>query len=186
MSDVRLTLDLTDALTGIAHWYPGTEDPPRTTMSTTHVVYGSKPPIRTDVLSLRRQTTDTLTSYALLVCEERDLHTTLHGDDVPALTRFLAAHAEWLAGFDTYAPQELRHLAHLLEQVVRQTMPARVKQIAPCPEDGCGGILEAVVRRDDDLLPSNVHCDGEHHHTWPPHQWLALGRRASTFLGATG
>jgi hypothetical protein len=218
VSDVRTTGHLTDALADINRWYPGTADPPRTLTSHTRITYGSRPPLPADVLSLRAETVDTLTSWALLVCQERDLHgpspacprraqrvvipfaadrwpwvcgctrqpgrpllnDRLHDlpADVSSLTRFLSAQAEWLAGFDgDHAAHELGHLAHLLEQVVRQTTPARVKRIAPCPEPGCPGTLEAVVRKDDDLLPSNVFCSADRAHQWQPGEWHALGRR---------
>jgi hypothetical protein len=186
VTDVRLTLDLTDALAGIARWYPATADPPRATVSQTRTAYGSRPPLPAAVLSLRRQTVDTLTSWARLVCQEQHLHGPAHTGDVDALTRFLSAHAEWLAGFDgQYAAHELGRLAHALEQVVRQTAPARIRRIAPCPEPGCPGILEAIVRKDDDLLPSDVHCSADAGHRWAPHEWGPLGRRTRP-LGATG
>lgn len=73
MSDVRTTSQLADTLHAIGRWYPGTADPPRTAVSTIRSAPGSKPPIPADVLSLRRETVDTLTSWALLVAEERDL-----------------------------------------------------------------------------------------------------------------
>jgi hypothetical protein len=187
MTDVRLTGHLTDALAGIARWYPPTADPPRTTVSQTRTAYASRPPLSAAVLSLRAQTVQTLTSWALLVHEERDLHTPLSGSDVDALTRFLAAHAEWLAGFDgDYAAHELGNLAYRLEQVVRQTTPARVRHIAPCPESGCGGTLEAVVRTEDDLLPSHVYCSRDRAHTWAPEEWRALRRRLETLLDEAG
>jgi hypothetical protein len=97
MTDVRLTGHLTDTLANIARWYPPTADPPRTLQSQTRTAYGSRPPLPAAVLSLRRQTVDTLTSWALLVCEERDLRGPAKPGDVAALTSFLAAHAEWLA-----------------------------------------------------------------------------------------
>jgi hypothetical protein len=115
MTDVRLTGHLTDTLANIARWYPPTADPPRTLQSQTRTAYGSRPPLPAAVLSLRRQTVDTLTSWALLVCEERDLRGPAHAGNVAALTSFLAAHAEWLAGFDgDYAAHELGHLAYRL------------------------------------------------------------------------
>jgi hypothetical protein len=178
MTDVRLTGHLTDALANIARWYPPTADPPRTLQSQTRTAYGSRPPLPAAVLSLRRQTVDTLTSWALLVCEERDLRGPAKPGDVAALTSFLAAHAEWLAGFDgDYAAHELGGIAYRLEQVVRQTTPARVKRIGPCPERECGGTLEAIVRKDDDLLPSSVFCSADQAHTWRPGEWEALGKR---------
>jgi hypothetical protein len=187
MTDVRLTGHLTDTLANIARWYPPTADPPRTLQSQTRTAYGSRPPLPAAVLSLRRQTVDTLTSWALLVCEERDLRGPAHAGDVAALTSFLAAHAEWLAGFDgDYAAHELGHIAYRLEQVVRQTTPARVKRIAPCPEKDCTGTLEAVVRKEDDLLPSHVYCSADRAHTWAPEEWRALRRRLETLLDVAG
>jgi hypothetical protein len=109
------------------------------------------------------------------------------GQDVAALTSFLAAHAEWFAAFDgDYAAHELGHLAYRLEQVVRQTTPARVRHIAPCPERDCGGTLEAVVRTEDDLLPSHVYCSADRAHTWAPEEWRALRRRLEALLDVAG
>jgi hypothetical protein len=189
MTDVRLTGNLTDALAAIARWYPATADPPRIQVSQTQFAYGSKPPLAADVLSLRAETIDALTKWATLVQQERDLHTFIAASDVPALTSFLAAHASWLAGCGDegrYAAHELGHIAYRLEQIVRQTMPARVKRIAPCPEPGCTGILEAVVRKDEDLLPSNVYCSVDRDHRWDPHEWQALGRRTRPPLHLEG
>jgi hypothetical protein len=187
MTDVRLTGHLTDTLANIARWYPPTADPPRTLQSQTRTAYGSRPPLPAAVLSLRRQTVDTLTSWALLVCEERDLKGPAKAGDVAALTSFLAAHAEWLAGFDgDYAVHELGYIAYQLEQTVRQSFPTRVRNIGPCPEDGCTGALEAVVRKDEDLLPSSVFCDADRAHSWRPGEWDTLGRQLGTLVERPG
>lgn len=179
MSDVRTTSQLADTLHAIGRWYPGTADPPRTAASTIRSTPGSKPPIPADVLSLRRETVDTLTSWALLVAEERDLHPDIDTADVPALVSFLSTHAAWLAGhvagLDALA--ELSRVACSLEEVVRQSRPAKVR-VGACPEPECEGTLTAVVRRSDTLLPSVVRCDsGKRDHSWSPHDWPALGRR---------
>jgi hypothetical protein len=177
MTDVRLTGHLTDTLANIARWYPPTADPPRTLQSQTRTAYGSRPPLPAAVLSLRRQTVDTLTSWALLVCEERDLKGPTY-PDVQALTSFLAAHAGWLAAFDgDYAAHELGGIAYQLEQTVRQSFPSRVRNIGPCPEPECSGTLEAIVRKDEDLLPSSVFCVVDRAHSWRPGEWEALGKR---------
>lgn len=179
MSDVRVTTHLTDTLADIARWYPATADPPREAVSITHIAYKSKPPMPANVLSLRRATVDTLTSWVLLVVQERDLKGPQRARDVAALVSFLSAHTEWLAGFDgDYAVRELGHLALLLEQTVRQSFPSRVRNIGPCPEEDCTGALEAIVRKENDLLPSSVFCKANHReHTWGPSEWKALGRR---------
>jgi hypothetical protein len=188
MTDVRLTGHLTDALAGIARWYPPTADPPHTLTSQTQVAYASKPPLPADVLSLRAQTVDTLTTWAALIQRERDLHTRIEASDVPALTSFLADHANWLAGYEEgkFAAREFDYLARRLEEIVRQTMPARVKAIAPCPEHECTGVLEAIVRREDDLLPSHVYCSKVRDHTWAPDEWRALRRRLAPLMDAAG
>jgi hypothetical protein len=69
---------------------------------------------------------------------------------------------------------------------VRQTTPARVKRIAPCPEKDCTGTLEAIVRKEDDLLPSHVYCSADRAHTWAPEEWRALRRRLETLLDVAG
>lgn len=223
MTDVRTISHLTDTLADIGRWYPATEDPPRAAVSQIRTAPGSKPPIPADVLSLRRDTIDALTSWALLVAEERDLHPTtpcprldtlpvtlgpacqdcehascsrttpqtvcgcgrgggtehpLDNRDAPALVAFLSAHAEWLAGHEAGADAivELGRLAAMLEQVAKQSRPARVR-VGACPEVDCIGELVALVRQRDSLLPSTVRCDVDRDHAWEPHDWLALGRR---------
>jgi hypothetical protein len=127
---------------------------------------------------LRRETIDALTSWALLVAEERDLRPGLAAADVPELVTFLSTHAEWLAGHEAGgdAVAELERLAARLEQVAKQSRPARVR-VGACPEVDCAGELVALVRQRDSLLPSTVRCDMDRDHAWEPHDWLALGRR---------
>jgi hypothetical protein len=131
--------------------------------------------------------TDTLAAIARWYPPTADPPRHQLGQDVAALTSFLAAHAEWLAGFDgDYAAHELGNIAYRLEQVVRQTTPARVKRIAPCPETNCPGTLEAIVRKEDDLLPSHVYCSADRAHTWAPEEWRALRRRLEALLDVAG
>lgn len=168
---------LVDALADIGRWYAATADPPRAAESQTHAAPGSRTPIAADVLSTRRTTIDRLTSWALLVAQERDLRPGIAASDVPALVRFLGVHAEWLVQHDgRHVVDELTECARELEQIVRQSQPVRV-DLGPCPEVGCDGLLRAVVRRSDDYLPSRVRCNAEAAHTWEPNDWHALGRR---------
>lgn len=189
--DVRTAGRITDALHLIARHYPATADPPRTTTSTTHTTPSSKPPMPAAVLSLRRETLDTLTSLALVICDDRDLNGPATHDghqDVIALTRWLTPHADWLAGpqqpDDPEATaHELEHLARRIREVALQQRPS-VVDVGPCPQDDpndptahCGGQLRAVVRQTDDLLPSAIRCtDHPAEHTWPTRQWEDLAR----------
>ena len=183
MSDVRITTAMTEALAAIARFYPATADPPRTVASQIRLAYGSRTPIAASVISLRRETVDTLTSWALLVAEERDLRPGIAAGDVGALTSLLSTHAAWLSGHEAAddAVYELERLATELEDIAKQRRPARVR-IAPCPEmdaEGapCTGRLVATVRRDDTLLPPTIRCDLNRDHAWEAQDWRGLGRR---------
>ncbi|HEX5994451.1 MAG TPA: hypothetical protein VFY84_04855 [Jiangellales bacterium] len=153
----------------------------------------------------------TLVSWCKLIAEERGI--TLPGgwavqhlppgfigppnrlwrvnDTASSLARYLAKHADWLSASD-YADEvsdELRDLAHGEPWRVAYPTGARVFEVGPCPEtvDGapCPGVVRAVLRRTDSLLPSELVCD--HHpdpqpedwssHHWPADQWLTLGRK---------
>lgn len=76
MTDVRLIIELTDLLAAIRKWYPDTEDPPRTIETQTRTTYGSRLPVASDVLSLRRRTRDTLAHWAGRVAAGRQLRPT--------------------------------------------------------------------------------------------------------------
>lgn len=51
----------------------------------------------------------------------------------------------------------------------------------PCvSQEMCGGMLRAIVRPSDQLLPSEVACDADPSHRWDSTQWRQLDRLVST------
>ncbi|HEX5995977.1 MAG TPA: hypothetical protein VFY84_12615 [Jiangellales bacterium] len=130
-----------------------------------------------------------LVSWCRLIAEERGI--TPPADDITSLAGYLAKHADWLSASD-YADEvsdELRDLAHGEPWRVAYPTGARVFEVGPCPEtvDGapCPGVVRAVLRRTDSLLPSELVCDHRpdpEPEDWTPHryladQWLTLGRK---------
>lgn len=138
-----------------------------------------------------------LSSWCRLVSEERGIHPPKKRvikllplgfigpaplvwtvDDRPiAMGRYLALHADWLA-----AHPAAGECSDELDELVRNAHPiaypsgARVIEVASCPHK-CEGMIKAILRRADSLLPSAIVCDVDEHHTWPADQWLTLGKQ---------
>lgn len=124
-------------------------------------------------------------------------------DRMPALGRFVAQHAEWLAAHPAAAEHSvaLRELAD--GESFRVAYPAGTRRFvvtlpdgsyARCPERvdeldaagepvpgkrvACPGALWTVLRSADSLLPSQLLCNHDpDSHQWPASAWLKLGRR---------
>lgn len=104
-----------------------------------------------------------------------------------ALARFVGDHSQWIAGQD-FAGEVAGELASLVSvgRSLRQHSGTRVTEVGPCPRqiddegDGdarrCPGVLRALLRRHDSLLPSAVTCDYREDHAWNSAQWIKLGR----------
>lgn len=193
-TDVRVAGRIGDALALIGRHWPGTADPGRVAVSTTHTTPASKPPMPAAVLSLRREVTDALASTVRMVAEERDLRgpasTAQGAASVPALLSWLSGHVEWLAS--PQQPDRPEATAHELEQLARRVREVALQQrpsvveVGPCPEDAahedgahCGGMLRATVRATDDLLPSMIRCTHDATHAWPPRQWEDVAGRVN-------
>lgn len=116
-----------------------------------------------------------LVSWSLMIAEERGF--TLPEDTDEALAEFIATSADWLSAHQCAgeAADELRELVTVAHPIAYPT-GTRVFDVAPCPNEGCGGTLKAVLRRTDALLPSSVVCSEDQGHEWPASQWLTLGR----------
>lgn len=125
-------------------------------------------------------------------------------DRVPALGRFVARHAEWLAAHPA-ADEHSATLRELAEGAAyRIAYPAGTRRFvlslpdgrpARCPQtvidadaDGqpvegagpqpCPGALWTVLRPRDSLWPSELLCNHDPDgHRWPAKQWLGLGPR---------
>ena len=112
-----------------------------------------------------------------MVNEERGL-TTWPSPTVPAMTTYMTRHIDWLAAHEA-ADTWLTEWWDVRQQARRAAHPTGIRrfELAPCIETDCQGILIAILRPTDDLLPSSVSCDTNAEHEWQPHQWIALGRR---------
>jgi hypothetical protein len=130
-------------------------------------------PAAADIRSAMRTT---LASWAGLVAEERRLERPVR--DIPALARFLARHAEWLARHPAAGElaDEIRYLTRTARNVAYPDTVRRVR-IGTCPEDDCPGELVALIRPSDDPHPSEIVCTVSSGHSWPVTWWTRLARR---------
>ena len=115
------------------------------------------------------------------VCIEEGPWSDVPDDTVPAIARWLLPRSDWLAA-RPYADEVAATFATTWSESWRVAYPdgARRYPVGECPERGCDGILVAVVRDADELLPSTLRCtagDDDERHEWPADQWPALGRR---------
>jgi len=116
-----------------------------------------------------------LVGWCRLISEERGF--LLPPDTVEAMAAYIMVSATWLAATD-YAAEVADELRDLRRQAWRVAYPsgARVIEIAPCPQPGCGGTVKAIVRPKDSLLPSELVCDACEEHRWPAGQWHSFRR----------
>ena len=121
-----------------------------------------------------------LVSWAKLVVDERDIEAPANTGH--AIARFLAIHVDWLANHDA-AGECADEFANLCGRARRIAYPngTRTIEVGHCQRetDGirCDGVIKAILRRVDSLLPSAIVCDTDPDHTWDPTQWLRLGRQ---------
>ena len=181
---------LEDAIRGacfaIAADYADSLDGPRPQTVGARPAPGSRMPIGAPVLDVRAQACARLAGWALLIIEERDLHTHLEGSDVVALCRFVETHAGWLA-HHMAGPDASAELADSARKIATLVTGARIRRfwVGQCPAHDtsdlgerveCAGDLYAMLRSDDSLLPSAVRCSLDPLHEWSAHQWQGLGR----------
>ncbi len=148
------------------------------------------------VVKLRAAIVNELAGWARIVCEDRGI-TYTRSDNVQDIADFLATHSDWISqqpfiadlwtqliydpdgkitgeGKDRVDTRALRTQARSLLQ------PSGTRRMdighERCLSVNCGGILIAVVRDTDELLPSKVWCEscGQE---WPAGSWLTLGRK---------
>ncbi|MFH8349505.1 helix-turn-helix transcriptional regulator [Streptomyces sp. NPDC018045] len=99
---------------------------------------------------------------------------------VEAMTSFLLRHAAWLCGHPA-AGDVVTEIAETAATATRAAYPQQTRRfrVGPCVEVSCGGSLVAVIRADEQLLPSEVRCDVDTQHVWPAHQWRELERQVT-------
>lgn len=113
----------------------------------------SRPPIRVDVHDALVDVPEKLTSWCLLVCEERDLRGPKSTPE--ALAVFLVAHLDWIAAqlwVDAMAVELFEASRDLY--VLAPWKPGRHRLREPCPAAGCD--VRALVRWDGDSV---VKCE---------------------------
>lgn len=118
-----------------------------------------------------------LVATVRMVNEERGL-STWPKESTPGMVGYLMRHVDWLAAHEA-AEDWVMEWTDLQRQARRAAHPSGIRrfELAPCIEVDCGGILIAILRPSDDLLPSSISCDANAQHQWQPREWIALGRR---------
>lgn len=162
-----------DLFTISANWADLLDLPKSAMAAATH--HEAPMPLPVGVLSLRFDAAHQLAAWAHLVHDERHLSATLNLMDTPRICGFLATHAAFLAthaaGAD--AAEEIGRIATHVSELIKQTR-ARRYVIGQCPD--CAGLLHAVIRNTDALLPSEIRCTTGTH-AWTPWEWSRLGER---------
>ncbi|UED85137.1 hypothetical protein [Streptomyces profundus] len=131
---------------------------------------------------IRSTIRNVLASWGGLVAEERRLAPPTR--DIPTLARFLGRHIEWLARHPAAGDMvdEIRDLTRRARNIAYPNNVRRVP-IGGCPDDGCAGELVALIRRQDDVLPSEIVCTVSPSHSWPVTWWTRLARQIRTRQG---
>lgn len=168
-----------EALAEIRKFYDATLQPVhRGAGSHALTVVIAQPPITAATLDVRRRAYAALVYWTMVVVRGRKLHRTGKAG-VPALTGFLTIHADWLATY-AKAVADFERSATALTQIATDSVPHHVSP-GPCPGtvngNPCPGVIRATLRRDDDLLPSEMACDATPRHAWPAGEWKLLERR---------
>lgn len=138
----------------------------------------TKPGSRTPdpkIMQIRGDIRLLLTTWARIIVEQR--HVEPPADNLHVIGAFLGTHATWL-GQQPFANEPADQFADMQHKAWNAAYPSgtRSYEVAPCPM-GCEGVIRAVLRRVDSLLPSELVCDVDSQHTWNSTQWLKLGRQ---------
>ena len=107
------------------------------------------------LVSLRRQTVDTLNAWTRVIIEDRPVTQALpDGTNAPSMCAFLTTHAQWFAGHEA-ADDALAEIGKLANAVRQFTNPARKDWVSlgHCPLDidsdegpvTCGGAVRARI-----------------------------------------
>lgn len=129
-----------------------------------------------------------LVALARMISEDRGF--ALPEDRVPALARYVAANAPWLAAHPAAGDfsEELADAASDGFRIAYPTGARRYQLRDPenhpvgCKEtveddQPCPGTLWTVLRRTDSLLPSELVCDHDQEHYVPAEKWMSFGKQ---------
>lgn len=143
---------------------------------------------------VRWQINHDMVTTVRIVVEERGLHG-YPRSDIADMARWLGRHTDWLAAHGS-AGERANEAADWVNEAKRGINPNPPKrvEIGPCPL-GCTGVLTAVIRPQDSMLPSAIVCswwygltedgrtqhleEGGRAHTWRADEWHALGRQVA-------
>ena len=155
------------------------------------------PAPRDKVVEIRTEIRHVLAATCRRIAEERGIQ--LPADEVSAMGAYVAKHATWLAAHGA-AGEVSDELGSLRRRAWSIAYPngTKVVEVGPCPYTDhwvagpvsagfigppravlVDGILRAIVRPADVLLPSEVVCDANPSHRWDSTQWRLLDRLVS-------
>lgn len=116
-----------------------------------------------------------LAAWSQLIVDEREVSAPAR--TVPAMAEFLLRHQNWIDRHEAvgeFTAELFRAFARL--QRLETAVPTRRITVSRCPEDGCPGELEAVLRPQDSRTGSQIRCTHTKEHTWATEQWSSLRR----------
>ncbi|MFI6153776.1 hypothetical protein ACIBCA_13870 [Kitasatospora sp. NPDC051170] len=140
-------------------------------------------PLNSSAVEARANVRGFLAAWSQLVVDERDV--SAPDRTVPAMAEFLLRHRNWIdrhPAVGEFANELFRAFSRM--QRLETAVPIRRITVSRCPEDGCPGELEAVLRPQDARAGSLIRCTHTKEHTWPTERWSSLRpqRRASASL----
>ncbi|WP_411074510.1 hypothetical protein [Streptomyces sp. cmx-4-7] len=142
-------------------------------------------PFNTAASDARREALAVLGSWAGLIAEARGLPRP--DRTVEGLTAFLIRHAGWLTAHSAAgdASRELSGVTRRAALVATPEDRHRLVTVGVCPEAGCTGRLQSLIRPDATGEALDVRCRAEPAHHWAGEELMLLRRRltAKAHLG---
>ncbi|CAM5583050.1 hypothetical protein ACFY8X_36055 [Streptomyces tanashiensis] len=140
-------------------------------------------PFNTAASDARREALAVLGSWAGLVAEARRLPRP--DRTVEALTAFLIRHSGWLTAHSA-AGDASRELSEVTRRAARVATPEdqrRLVTVGACPEPGCAGRLQSLIRPDAAGAAPAVRCRADPAHHWAGEELMLLRRRLAAKAG---
>ncbi len=126
-------------------------------------------------VTVRSDIVDVLASWSGLVVDERGV-TGPDKREVAQLVGFLDSHLDWLVAHPAAHDfaDEIAALVNAARDVIDPDPTLRM-ELGRCAESGCGHMMYATIRAENEPRRHTVSCEAGH--VWQPQQWLLLGRR---------
>ncbi|WP_199930774.1 hypothetical protein [Streptomyces sp. CB02923] len=141
-------------------------------------------PLNTAASDIRSDILAVLASWAGTVVQARRV--TPPRRTVGALSGFLVRHADWLGahGAAGDAATEIRKLARRASRVADPAVH-RLITVGPCPESGCTGSLQALIRPGVATAAVEIRCRVDPAHRWSGEHLMELKRRIRAAASGT-